>query len=98
MWHRKNDKPANAIRVSSSREPCHRGSPVVRNNVHCVDTERVENADRVGDCVLQGIRGHSFRAIGASETTLVRHYGAETVRDEEWNLVAPKIGGVRPPM
>jgi hypothetical protein len=31
MWHRKNDKPANAIRVGSSREPCHSGSPVVSN-------------------------------------------------------------------
>jgi len=38
MWHRKNDKPANAIRVGSSRQLCHRGSPVVSNNVRCVDT------------------------------------------------------------
>ena len=98
MWHRKNDKPANAIRVGSSRQPCHRGSPVVSNNVGCVDTQRVENADQIGDRVLQGICGHSFRAIGAPEATLARCDGAEAIRDKEWNLVAPKIGRVRPPI
>jgi len=37
VWDRKNDKPANAIRVGSSREPGHSGSPVMSNNVRFVD-------------------------------------------------------------
>src|SRR6266481_4200971 len=68
------------------------------NNVRCVDTQRVENADQIGDRVLQGICGHSFRAIGAPEATLVRCDGAEAIRNKKWNLVAPKIRRVRPPM
>src|SRR6476646_10896713 len=98
MWHRKNDKPANAIGAAGSREPCHTGSPVMSNDVRGVDTSRVENADCIGDRVQQGIRGHSFRTIGAPEATQVRREGAEPVRDEEWNLVAPKIGRIRQPM
>src|ERR1700733_1674445 len=98
MWHRKNDKPANAIRVDSSRQPCHSGSPVVSNNVRRVDTKRVENAKYIRDRVLQGIRGYSFRAIGAPEATLIRRDGAEAIREKEWNLVAPKVRRVRPPM
>jgi hypothetical protein len=44
------------------------------------------------------MRGHSFRAIGAPEATLIRRNGAEAIRDKEWNLVAPKVRRVRPPM
>jgi hypothetical protein len=90
MCHRKNDKFANAIRVSSSREPCYRCSPVVSHNVGSVDTERVDNADHIRDRILQGIRGHSLRAVGAPEATQVRSDDAEALRDEEGNLVAPK--------
>ena len=46
--------------------------PVVSHNVGRVDTERVENADHIRDRILQGIRGHSLRAIGAPEATQVR--------------------------
>ena len=49
MRHGENDKLVNAIRMSRSREPCHGGSPVVANDVHCVDTERVKNADHIAE-------------------------------------------------
>jgi hypothetical protein len=68
------------------------------NDIGCVDSECVENAKRVSDRVLQGVCGHSFRAIGAPESTLVGRDGAEAVRDKEWNLAAPKIRRVRPAM
>ena len=68
------------------------------NDIGCVDSECVENAKRISDRVLQGVCGHFLRAIGAPESTLVRCDGAEAVPDKEWNLVAPKIRRVRPPM
>jgi hypothetical protein len=46
----------------------------------------------------QGIRAYSFGAIGASEATRVRRDCAEAVIDEEWDLVAPEICRIRPPM
>ena len=70
--HGENDELVNAIRMSRSREPRHGGSPVVANDVRCVDTEPVKNADHIADRVLQRIRAHSFGAIGASEATQVR--------------------------
>jgi hypothetical protein len=94
--HRKNHKPVNAIRVRRSRQLCHRGSPVVTNDVRGFDSGRVENAGHIDDHILKRIRGHSFRPIGAPEATLVRCDGAEVVRDVEWNLVAPRIRRVRP--
>src|SRR6266446_3653805 len=96
--HGKNDELVNAIRMSRSGEPCHGGSPVVANDARCVDTERVKNADYIADRVLQGIRGYSFRAIGAPEATQVRRHCVEAIRDEEWDLVTPKIRRVRPPV
>src|SRR6202043_2046259 len=39
-----------------------------------------------------------FRAIGASEATQVRRDRVEAVIDEEWDLVAPEICRIRPPM
>ena len=91
MWHRKNDQLANPIRVVGSREPCHSGSPVVSDNVRHVDTERVENAEQIGNRVLPRICRQSFRTIGAPEPTQVRRDDAEAVRDKKWNLVAPQI-------
>ncbi len=70
--HGENDELVNAIRMSRSREPRHGGSPVLANDVRCVDTEPVKNADHIADRVLQRIRAHSFGAIGASEATQVR--------------------------
>src|SRR6202011_135743 len=98
MRHGKNDELVNAIRMSRSCEPRHGGSPVVANDVRCLDTERVKNADHIAYCVLHGIRSHSFRAIGAPESTQVRRDCVEAVIDEEWDLVAPKICRVRPPV
>jgi hypothetical protein len=77
------------------RQPRNGGSPVVANDVCCVDVERVKNADDIADRVLQGIRSYSL-AFRGSEATQVRRDCAEAVRDEEWDLVAPKICRVRP--
>ena len=98
MWHRENDKLVNAMWMGRCREPRHGGSPVVANDVRCVDTERVKNADHIANRVLQGIRAYSFGAIGASEATQVRRDRVEAVIDEEWDLVAPEICRIRPPM
>jgi hypothetical protein len=91
MWHREHDKLVNAMWMGRRREPRRGGSPVVANDVRCVDTERVENADHIAGSVLQGIRAYSFGAIGASESTQVRRDRMEAVIDEEWDLVAPEI-------
>jgi len=55
---------------------------VVANDVRRLDTGRVKDANYIADCVLQGICGHSFRAIGASQATQIRRDCAEAVRDE----------------
>jgi hypothetical protein len=58
-----------------SREPSNGGSPVVANDVRCLDTKRVKNADHIADCVLQGIRGLLSLAMPA-----YRAVPGETVR------------------
>jgi hypothetical protein len=63
-WHGTPDELVNAIRMSRSVQPHHGGSPVVANDVRCVDNEPVKSANRIADGVLQRIRSHSFRAIG----------------------------------
>ena len=96
MWDGENHEFLNAIRMRHSREPSHGGSPVVANDVRCVDTERIKNTDRVAHRILQRIRADSFWAIGAPEAPQVRRDCAEAVIDQERDLVAPKIRGVRP--
>jgi hypothetical protein len=54
----------------------------VANDVRRLDTGRVKDANYIADCVLQGICGHSFWAIGASQATQIRRDCAEAVRDE----------------
>src|SRR5262249_52415326 len=68
MWHRENDKLVNAIRMGRRREPRHGGSPVVANDVRCVDTVRVKNADRIANRVLQGIRPYSLWRASSNGT------------------------------
>jgi len=63
-----------------------------------IDAERIGKREHVGDQRIGGIVGDILRPVGFAEATQVRRDGAEPVRDEEWNLVAPKIGRVRPPM
>jgi hypothetical protein len=60
-------------KLFAAKPTCARGFP---------DTGRVKDANYIADCVLQGICGHSFRAIGASKATQIRRDCAEAVRDE----------------
>jgi hypothetical protein len=58
-----NHELVDAIRMRGSREPSDGRSPVVANDIRCVDTERVKNADHIADCIPQRIRADSFRAM-----------------------------------
>ena len=68
------------------------------NDVRCVDTERVKNANHNAYRVLQRIRADSFWAIAAPKATQVRRDRADALIDKERDLVAPKICGIRPPV
>jgi hypothetical protein len=79
MLDGQNDEPVNATRMHRSQELGHGGSPVVAQDARCSDTESIQNADHIGNHVLEGIGRYAFREIRASETTQVRGDCAEAV-------------------